>query len=73
MLSVVKTKMPVKHKLNAKTLKEKCDSLSHIDKGMTNKEAANKSDVPKNTISIWIKNKGTLVKEALACHLHFCD
>ena len=72
-LSVIKTKMSVKRKLNTKTLKEKCDSLSHIEKGMTNKEAANKSDVPKNTISIWIKNKGTLVKEALTCHLHYYD
>ena len=57
LLSVVKTKMPVKRKLNTKTLKEKCDILSHIDKGMTNKEAADKFGVPKNIISTWIKNK----------------
>ena len=44
-------------KLNTKTLKEKCDILSHIEKGMTNKEAADKFGVPKNTISTWIKNK----------------
>ena len=56
-LSVVKTKMSVKLKLNMKTLKEKCDILSHIEKGMTNKEAADKFGVPKNTISTWIKNK----------------
>ena len=56
-LSVVKTKMSVKRKLNTKTLKEKCDILSHIEKGMTNKEAADKFGVPKNTISTWIKNK----------------
>ena len=31
--------MSVKRKLNTKTLKEKCDILSHIEKGMTNKEA----------------------------------
>ena len=49
--------MPVKGKLNAKTLLEKCDILSHIEKGMTNKEAADKFGVPKNTISTWIKNK----------------
>ena len=49
--------MSVKRKLNTKTLKEKCDILSHIEKGMTNKEAANKFGVSKNTISTWIKNK----------------
>ena len=57
LLSVVKTKMSVKRKLNTKTLKGKCDILSHIEKGMTNLEAADKFGVPKNTISTWIKNK----------------
>ena len=56
-LSVLKIKMSVKRKLNTATLKKKCDTLSHIEKGMTNKEAADKFDVPKNTISTWIKNK----------------
>ena len=56
-LSVVKTKMSVKRNLNTKTLKEKCDILSHIEKGMTNKEAADQFGAPKNTISTWIKNK----------------
>ena len=42
-LSIARTKM--------------CDILSHLEKGMTNKEAANKFGVPKNTISIRIKNK----------------
>ena len=40
--------MSVKRKLNTKTLKEKCDILSHIEKGMTNKEAADKFGVSKN-------------------------
>ena len=62
-LSVVKTKMSVKRKLNTKTLKEKCDILSHIEKGMTNKEAADNFDVPKNTISTWIKNKEKFFQE----------
>ena len=57
LLSVVKTKMSIKRRLNTKTLKEKCDILLHIEKGMTNKEAADKSGVPKNAISTWIKNK----------------
>ena len=46
-----------KRKLNTKTLKEKCDILSLIEKGMTNKEAADKFGVPENIISSWIKNK----------------
>ena len=62
LLSVVKTKMSVKRKLDTKTLKEKCDILSHIEKGMTNKEAADKFGVPKNTISTWIKNKEKFFK-----------
>ena len=49
--------MSVKRKLNTKTLKKKCDILSHIKKGMTNKEAADKFGVPKSTISTWVKNK----------------
>ena len=57
LLSVVNTKMSVKRKLNTKTLKEKCDILTHIEKSMRNKEAAEKFGVPKNTISTWIKNK----------------
>ena len=56
-LSVVKTKTSFKLKLNTKTLKEKCDILSHIEKGMTNKDAAEKIRVPENTISTWIKKK----------------
>ena len=56
-LSVIKTKMSVKCRLNTKTLKEKCGTLSHIEKNMTNKEAADKFGVLKNTISTWIKSK----------------
>ena len=54
--------MSVKRKLNTKTLKENCDILSHIEKGMRNKEAADKFGVPKNTISTWIKNKENFFK-----------
>ena len=56
-LSVVKTKMSVKRKLNTKTLTETCDILSHIEKDMTNNEAVDKFGVPRNTISTWIKKK----------------
>ena len=56
-LSVVETKMSFNRKLDTKTLKEKCDILSYIEKSMTDKEAADKFDVPKKTISTWGKNK----------------
>ena len=56
-LRVAKTKISVERKLNTKNLKEKCDILSHIEKGMTDKEAVDKFGAPKNTISNWIKNK----------------
>ena len=62
LLSVVKTKMSVKRKLNTKTLKEKCDILSRIGKGMTNKETADKFGVSKNIISTWIKIKKNFFK-----------
>ena len=61
-LSVVKTKMFVKRKLNTKTLTEG-KILSHIEKGMTNKEAGDKFGGPKNTISTWIKNKEKVFKQ----------
>ena len=38
-------------------MKVKCEILSHIEKGMINKEATNKFGVPENTISTWIKIK----------------
>ena len=49
--------MSFKRKLNTKTLKEKCDVLSHIEKGMTKKEAADKFGVPKNTFQLGLKIK----------------
>ena len=49
--------MSVKRKLNTKTQKERYDILSHIEKGMTNKETADKFGVLKNTISTWIKKR----------------
>ena len=40
-----------------KTLREKAQALKHIEKGLSNKEVVAKYNVPKNTISTWIKNK----------------
>ena len=49
--------MSVKRKLNTKRLGEKCNALKDLESGMSNKEVAEKYDVPKNTISTWLKNK----------------
>ena len=47
----------VKRKLKNTKLMQKCQIISQIEKGMTNKEASEKFGVPKNTISTWMKNQ----------------
>ena len=75
--------MSVKRKLNTKTFEEKYDILSHIQKGMTNKDVADKFGAPKNTISTWNKNKEKIfqalkesvpsTKELLGCQYEKVD
>ena len=67
-LSVVKTKMSVKRKLNMKTLKEKCGIPSHIEKGMTNIEAADKFSVPR--YERWVSLSTSLESYSLKIELH---
>ena len=50
----------VKRKLKNTKLIQKCQIIRQIKKGMTNKEASEKFCVPKNTISLWMKNKDKL-------------
>ena len=50
----------VKQKLKNSKLKQKCQIIRQIEKGMTSKEASEKVVVLKNTISWWMKNKGKL-------------
>ena len=50
----------VKRKLTIKTLSEKYEAIRDIERGVTNKEAAIKYGVVKNTISTWCKNKEKL-------------
>ena len=42
------------------TLREKCQSLKDIEKGLPNKDVAAKYGVPKNTLSTWVKIKEKL-------------
>ena len=52
--------MPVKRQLNVKNLNEKCKALRDLEIGLSNKKVAAKYGVPKNTVSIWVKNKAKL-------------
>ena len=49
--------MLVKQMLNVKSSDEKCQALKFLESGLSNKEAAKKYVVPKNTISAWTENK----------------
>ena len=48
--------MAAKRKLAVKTLAEKCKALKDLEKGISNKDVAEKYGVPKNTVSTWVKN-----------------
>ena len=63
MIMIVRFKMSVKRKLTTKTLKEKCDILTQIEKGTSNKDASETFCVLKNTISTWMKNKEKLFRQ----------
>ena len=53
--------MAAKRKLAVKTLAEKCKALKDLEKGISNKDVAEKYGVPKNTVSTWVKNKEKLL------------
>ena len=53
----------VKQKLKNSKLKQKCQIIRQIEKGMTSKEASEKFGVPKNAISTWMKNKDKLFED----------
>ena len=50
----------VKRKYTHKTLREKFQALKDLEKGESNKDVAAKYNVPKNTLSTWVKNKEKL-------------
>ena len=52
--------MPIKRRLNNNPVGLKYKALKGLEKGMTNKDVASKYDVPKNTLSTWVKNKHKL-------------
>ena len=52
--------VPIKRRLNSKPIGVKCKALKDLEKGITNKDAAAKSSVQKNTLSTWLKNEHKL-------------
>ena len=49
-----------KQKYTHKILREKCQALKDLEKRESNKDVAAKYNVPKNTLSTWVKNKEKL-------------
>ena len=49
-----------KRKYVYKTLREKCESLKDLEKGLSNKDVTAKYGVPKNILSTWVKSKEKL-------------
>ena len=52
----------VKRKLSCKSLHEKYQALKDLENGASNKTVAAKFNVPRNTISTWVKNKDKILK-----------
>ena len=63
----------VKRKLTNKSLKDKCEIICHIVKGMANKKASKKFGVPKNIIPARIKNKEKRFSVLREKKLHGCN
>ena len=45
------------------TIKEKCTALKYLEKGLSKKAIAEKFNVPKNTLTYWIKNKHDIIQK----------
>ena len=59
-LFVLKMLVAGKRKHTHKTLREKYQALKDMEKGESNKDVAAKYNIPKNTLSTWVKNKEKL-------------
>ena len=56
-LFVIKMLVTGKWKYIHKTLREKCQALKNLENGESNNDVAAKYNLPKNTLSSWVKNK----------------
>ena len=59
-LFVLKMLVAGKRKYTHKTLREKCQALKDLEKGESNRGVATEYNVPKDTLSTWVKNKERL-------------
>ena len=55
--TILKMLVTGKRKYTHKTLREKWQALKDLERGESNKDVAAKNNVPKNTLSTWLKNK----------------
>ena len=58
--TILKMLVTGKRKHTHKTLREKWQALKDLEKGESNKDVTAKNNVPKNTLSTWVKNKEKL-------------
>ena len=56
-LFVIKMLVTGKRKYIHKTLREKCQAFKNLENGESNNDVAAKYNLPKNTLSTWVKNK----------------
>ena len=59
-LLVLKMLVAARQKYTHKIFREKCQALKDLEKRECNKDVAAKCNVPKNTLSTWVKNKEKL-------------
>ena len=51
-----------KRKISSNSLKDKYEALKKVERGIQNEYVAAQYNVPRNTLSTWIKNKEKIVK-----------
>ena len=49
--------------LKIETVEKKCKALKDLENSMRNKDVSEKYDVPKNTVSMWLKNKENILSD----------
>ena len=51
-----------REKINTKPINEKYTALKEVEEGLSKSQVAIKYGIPKNTLSIWIKSKDTILE-----------
>ena len=61
--------VPRKGKKTVLTIKGKSIALTDLKKGLTKKNVTEKSSVPQNTLTYWIKHKQDIISKYESCQL----